>query len=451
MISVKAVLKGYERGDFPEQFVRECLENAPIDELAQIRSDGIDSVPGVYLYAKELNLNSVEKTTLIEHCLEKYNPRKAVGAQADEAVVEVSDEMKAHFMTLYSAALSDLNLDASEINALYSIAKKRGINADSLFRIFSSPVALPEVIPTYLSQSLSRLYDLSQIIVADGKVTESEIHVFHTLSNSLAIPKDHQDDIRIRFIDHAMRGSSYNEVLDEFLQDDEWNEVFREIVLHCLKSSPGQTAKELSRNTEIGLSSLAILIDHMVSQALVLRKSDDKYAVNRALMWSDPNTDPTSLLEGVKRRYRKVVNWKDKIIGQNSPESSPLEGEARRVALYRRESETEGGRRKLSNVTFKSKPLDSHAPFVSRRLGSHYEITVNSNHAASKLMKPLLERSDDDVGVNDGYYLLTSLMMAWTEYVDSLSESRRDDSVEVSERWGRELRSVLSQLSGGSD
>ncbi len=87
--------------------------------------------------------------------------------------IEVSNELKTHFLRLYQMAFSDDNFDVLELQMLYSFAQQRGVSEDQLNRILLNPTS-DNSIPETLEKRVEYLYDLSLMIWADGKVTEDE-------------------------------------------------------------------------------------------------------------------------------------------------------------------------------------------------------------------------------------------------------------------------------------
>lgn len=87
--------------------------------------------------------------------------------------MDISIELKSHFLRLYQIAFTDDNFDVLEMQMLYKFAEERGIDKEQLNQILLNPThdsSIPETIETRVEY----LYDLACMIWADGKVTEDE-------------------------------------------------------------------------------------------------------------------------------------------------------------------------------------------------------------------------------------------------------------------------------------
>lgn len=86
----------------------------------------------------------------------------------------ISEELKAHFLRLYSIAFSDDNFHHLELKMLYDFAEERGVPKESLDALLLNPTAVNAKVPEEIPQKITYLYQLSQMIWADGKVDENE-------------------------------------------------------------------------------------------------------------------------------------------------------------------------------------------------------------------------------------------------------------------------------------
>lgn len=89
--------------------------------------------------------------------------------------INISTELKSHFLRLYQMALLDDNFNVLELQMLYKFAEERGISKDQLNEILLSPyqeLSIPET----LDEKIEYLYDLALMIWADDVATEDEIN-----------------------------------------------------------------------------------------------------------------------------------------------------------------------------------------------------------------------------------------------------------------------------------
>lgn len=86
----------------------------------------------------------------------------------------VSEKLKSHFLRLYQMALSDNEFNSLEMRMLYNFALERGIDEKYLDQILISPADTVNQFPESLEEKIEYLFDLTQMIWADGKVDENE-------------------------------------------------------------------------------------------------------------------------------------------------------------------------------------------------------------------------------------------------------------------------------------
>lgn len=89
--------------------------------------------------------------------------------------INISTELKSHFLRLYQMAFSDDNFDILEMQMLHKFAEERGVSSKELDDILLHPSHETSV-PTTLEKRVEYLYDFSIMIWADNIVTEDEIN-----------------------------------------------------------------------------------------------------------------------------------------------------------------------------------------------------------------------------------------------------------------------------------
>lgn len=88
-------------------------------------------------------------------------------------MVNISNDLKSHFLRLYQMAITDEEFSPLELKMLYKFAEDRGISSNDLDKILLSTTD-KFAIPNNILTKLEYLYDLAIMIWADGKVTEDE-------------------------------------------------------------------------------------------------------------------------------------------------------------------------------------------------------------------------------------------------------------------------------------
>ena len=85
-------------------------------------------------------------------------------------------ELSAHFLNLYSMALTDSAFDEKEIAVLYKLGEERGIPKETIDTMLLSPPGPDELtLPNTLYEKMEYLYDYARMIMADGIVHADEL------------------------------------------------------------------------------------------------------------------------------------------------------------------------------------------------------------------------------------------------------------------------------------
>jgi DnaJ-domain-containing protein 1 len=88
--------------------------------------------------------------------------------------IQISAELKSHFLRLYQIALADGDFSSLELKMLYDFAEERGILKEHLDEILLNPRNLNELVPENVIDKLEYLCDFTTMIWADGLVSPDE-------------------------------------------------------------------------------------------------------------------------------------------------------------------------------------------------------------------------------------------------------------------------------------
>ncbi|MCL1666827.1 hypothetical protein M2T82_02000 [Elizabethkingia ursingii] len=88
--------------------------------------------------------------------------------------IQISENLKAHFLRLYQMAICDDNFSKLELKMLYHFAEERGVTAKNLDEILLNPVDTKNALPRTLEDKIDYLYDLVLMIWADDLVDDNE-------------------------------------------------------------------------------------------------------------------------------------------------------------------------------------------------------------------------------------------------------------------------------------
>lgn len=90
--------------------------------------------------------------------------------------MNLTKEAKSHFLNLYSIALSDTQIDTTELMLLYEFGKDRGIEKERIDELLLNADKVRFTIPDDLLIKISYLYEFALMIWADEKVDEFEVN-----------------------------------------------------------------------------------------------------------------------------------------------------------------------------------------------------------------------------------------------------------------------------------
>ncbi|TQO37527.1 hypothetical protein GQ41_2136 [Arenibacter algicola] len=127
----------------------------------------------------------------------------------------INAELKSHFLRLYQMAFADDNFDVLELQMLYQFADDRGIPAKELDKLLLNPVNKHASIPTDLNTKIEYLYDLSQMIIADGIITEDEKNTLKKYIKKFGFLEENIEELANYLLDFVQKGQTKDELIFE--------------------------------------------------------------------------------------------------------------------------------------------------------------------------------------------------------------------------------------------
>jgi uncharacterized tellurite resistance protein B-like protein len=127
----------------------------------------------------------------------------------------ITIQLKSHFLRLYQMALTDDHFDALELQMLYHLAEEKGIPKEELDKLFFNPTNYQLSIPEDLNTRIEYLYDLAQIMWADGKITEDEINTLKKYCKKFEFLDENIQGLTNFLIDSAKEGISKEEIISK--------------------------------------------------------------------------------------------------------------------------------------------------------------------------------------------------------------------------------------------
>ena len=129
-------------------------------------------------------------------------------------IMNISTELKSHFLRLYQIAFTDDNFDVLELQMLYKFAEERGISKDQLNDILLHP-SQDSIIPRSLEGKIEYLYDLALMIWADGIVTDDEVNTLRKYCLKFDFEEENVKDICEFLLENAKANIPLKELISK--------------------------------------------------------------------------------------------------------------------------------------------------------------------------------------------------------------------------------------------
>lgn len=130
-------------------------------------------------------------------------------------IIQVPENLKAHFLRLYQMAICDDNFSKMELKMLYKFAEERGVTANDLDELLLNPIDSKNTLPKLLEEKIDYLYDLTVMIWADEKIDDDErsalekyIKLFGFVEANIAAIADY-------FLESIKQGKTKNDIINE--------------------------------------------------------------------------------------------------------------------------------------------------------------------------------------------------------------------------------------------
>lgn len=130
-------------------------------------------------------------------------------------MIEITEELKAHFLRLYTLAFSDENFHPLELKLLYNFAHNRGISKEKLDELLLNPTSFNSTIPESLDSKLTYLYQFCQMIWADGKVDENEKNALRKYIKLFNFEEENITELSNYLLDAVKNKIALDEILKE--------------------------------------------------------------------------------------------------------------------------------------------------------------------------------------------------------------------------------------------
>jgi len=102
---------------------------------------------------------------------------------------EETKRLKSHITNLGALAKIDGHLDPTEMNYIVSIGKKHGMKADEVRHLVANAANVEPQLPSNDSERFDQIYDLVEMMLADGIVDENEMDFCINMAARLGFKK----------------------------------------------------------------------------------------------------------------------------------------------------------------------------------------------------------------------------------------------------------------------
>lgn len=117
----------------------------------------------------------------------------------------VNKQIESHFLNLYSVALSDSKVETKELTHLYGLGEAYGVNQKRIDEIIENPHRVKFSIPDDIYKKIEHLYDLANMIVADGKTDPREAELFEKICIKYSFKEENSPDLVEFLIEEAKK------------------------------------------------------------------------------------------------------------------------------------------------------------------------------------------------------------------------------------------------------
>ena len=127
---------------------------------------------------------------------------------------QIDLELKSHFLNLYSIALSDTEIDTTELEFLFQFGQERGVPKEEIENLILHPDRIKFYIPSDTLKKIDYLYDFAKMIWADGKVDEYEEVALEKFCLKFGFDKENINGLTKFLIEEAEKGTAKTDIFE---------------------------------------------------------------------------------------------------------------------------------------------------------------------------------------------------------------------------------------------
>ena len=119
-----------------------------------------------------------------------------------------------YLRNLIALASSDGSLDWEERNLIQTIGQRRGLKEWQVAELLNEQTKHEFFVPDTVGNRMNLLYDLMQIVYADGKVTKSEISFVTHVIKALQLDSEFVSELLSMFESHTPSLAEWNDFIE---------------------------------------------------------------------------------------------------------------------------------------------------------------------------------------------------------------------------------------------
>ncbi|MEX0608862.1 MAG: hypothetical protein WD016_10940 [Balneolaceae bacterium] len=125
----------------------------------------------------------------------------------------ISEQAKSHFLNLYSIALSDTQIDSTELLLLYQFGQNKGVEREKIEALLLNADKVTFTIPEDVVTKIKYLYEFALMIWADGKIDEFEVNALHKFCFKFGFKSENVKELSDFLLDEAKQQSEIDAVI----------------------------------------------------------------------------------------------------------------------------------------------------------------------------------------------------------------------------------------------
>lgn len=125
----------------------------------------------------------------------------------------MEEKLKNHFLNLYHMALSDTEIDASELTLIYLIGEEKGITKEEINAVVLQPDSIRFYFPETVFEKVDSLFDLARIAWADGIIDDNERKLLNLFAKKFGFEDENIPTIVQLLLDEVKKGTTRDELL----------------------------------------------------------------------------------------------------------------------------------------------------------------------------------------------------------------------------------------------